>query len=106
VLCVRYVTIVADVDPMGNPEFTYVQVANAIAARIAAGKFSARLPGQRNLAREYRVSYATTRHGIELLRTRGVVISRQGRGTFVTPPARPGMVAPKPSAGPPPQPGR
>ncbi|HUZ25763.1 MAG TPA: GntR family transcriptional regulator [Streptosporangiaceae bacterium] len=80
----------ADVDPIGNPEYTYVQAANAIAARIAAGEFSVRLPSERDLAREYGVACQTLRHGIKLLRTRGVVISRQGRGTFVAQPARPG----------------
>jgi GntR family transcriptional regulator len=66
-----------------------VQVANDIAARIAVGEFTRRLPGERDLAREYKVAYQTVRHGIGLLRTRGLVITRHGRGTFIAPPERP-----------------
>jgi DNA-binding GntR family transcriptional regulator len=58
------------VDAVGNPEYTYVQAANAIAARIEAGEITHRLPAERDLARE--------------LRGRGMIITRQGRGTFVT----------------------
>jgi GntR family transcriptional regulator len=79
-----------EIDPLGNPEYTYVQVANDIAARILAGEFAGRLPGERDLAGQYKVSYQTLRHGIDVLRTRGLVITRHGRGTFVAPPARPG----------------
>jgi GntR family transcriptional regulator len=78
-----------EIDPLGNPEYTYVQIANAIAARIQVGEFTLRLPGERDLAREYAVAYQTVRHGIELLRTRGLVVTRHGRGTFVAPPDRP-----------------
>jgi GntR family transcriptional regulator len=79
----------AEIDPIGNPEFTYVQVANAIAARIQAGKIISKLPAERDLAREMGVSYQTARRGIGLLRDRGMVITRHGRGSFVTPPAQP-----------------
>jgi GntR family transcriptional regulator len=81
---------VPEVDPLGNPEYTYVQIANDIAARIQAGEFTRRLPAERDLARQYKVAYQTVRHGIGLLRTRGLVITRHGRGTFVTPPGPPG----------------
>jgi DNA-binding GntR family transcriptional regulator len=33
--------------------------------------------------KEYGVAYMTVRHGMEVLRERGLVITRQGRGTFV-----------------------
>lgn len=79
----------SEVDPIANPEYTYVQVANAIAARIQAGKITRKLPAERDLARELGVSYQTVRHGIGLLRDRGMVITRHGRGNFVTPPAQP-----------------
>lgn len=71
---------------MGNPEYAYVQVANILALRIAAGQITGgRLPGERDLARDLGVAYATVRHGIALLRTRGLVITRHGRGTFMVP---------------------
>jgi DNA-binding GntR family transcriptional regulator len=83
----------AEIDPFGNPELTYVQVANAIAARIQSGEFAGRLPGERDLAREYGVAYQTLRHGIGLLRSRGLVITRHGRGTFVAHEGGPGPPA-------------
>ena len=75
----------ADVDPIGNPDYTYVQAANAIAARIEAGEITHRLPAERNLAKELGVAYQTLRHSMKLLRDRGLIITRQGRGTFVAP---------------------
>jgi DNA-binding GntR family transcriptional regulator len=66
-----------------RPEFTYVQVADVIAARIKAGRYAGQLPGERDLAAEFGVSYGTVRHSAEVLRGRGLVITRQGRGTFV-----------------------
>ena len=67
---------------LGNAERTYVQVANAIAARIEDGRFSGRLPSERDLARDFGVAYQTLRHAMKLLRERGLIITRQGRGTF------------------------
>jgi DNA-binding GntR family transcriptional regulator len=72
------------VDAVGNPEYTYVQAANAIAARIEAGEITHRLPAERDLARELGVAYQTLRHSMKVLRGRGMIITRQGRGTFVT----------------------
>ena len=74
-----------EVDPIGNADYTYVQAANAIAARIEAGEITHRLPAERNLAKELGVAYQTLRHSMKLLRDRGLIITRQGRGTFVAP---------------------
>ncbi len=71
------------VDPLGDPQPTYLQVAGSIAARIQAGEFTCRLPSERKLTREYGVAYMTLRHAMEVLRERGLIITRQGRGTFV-----------------------
>jgi GntR family transcriptional regulator len=68
---------------MGNPERTYIQVARAIAARIESGEISRRLPAERALAEEYNVSYQTLRRSMGVLRDQGLIITRQGRGTFV-----------------------
>jgi DNA-binding GntR family transcriptional regulator len=70
------------VDPLGA-DFAYVQVANNIAVRIKAGEITHRLPSERDLAEEYGVAYQTVRHAMKLLRERGLIITRQGRGTFV-----------------------
>lgn len=72
------------VDPLGDPRHAYVQIADVIAARIASGRYHGQLPGERDLAREFGVAYQTQRHAMQLLRTRGLIITRQGRGTFTT----------------------
>lgn len=61
-------------------------MASAIAARIRAGQYTHRLTAERPLAAELGVSYQTRRHGIKLLREQGMVVTRQGRGTFIAPP--------------------
>jgi GntR family transcriptional regulator len=77
----------SEIDPIGSPEYTYVQVANAIKARIKAGEITHRLPAERALARELGVAYQTLRSGMDVLRGDGVIVTRQGRGTFVAPAA-------------------
>ena len=77
-----------EIDPLG-PDFIYIQVANDIAARIEVGEITHKLPAERALADEYGVAYQTVRHAMAVLRERGLIITRQGRGTFVAPAARP-----------------
>ncbi len=72
-----------DVDPMRNPKATYLQVAEAITARIRDGEITYKLPAERALAAEYGVAYQTVRRSMKLLRDQGLIITRQGRGTFV-----------------------
>ena len=71
------------IDPLGGPEVTYIRVANHLAARIEAGEYTHKLPAERALAEEYGVAYQTLRHAMQVLRERGIIITRQGRGTFV-----------------------
>jgi GntR family transcriptional regulator len=75
---------VAKIDPLG-PGKTYLRVADKIAARIDAGELTYKLPAERSLAEEYGVAYQTVRRSMEILRDRGLIITRQGRGTFVDP---------------------
>jgi GntR family transcriptional regulator len=75
------------VDPLG-PDFAYIQVANHIASRIEVGEIKHKLPAERALAEEYGVAYQTVRHAMQVLRERGLIITRQGRGTFVAPAAQ------------------
>jgi GntR family transcriptional regulator len=80
---------VPDFDPeAGGPAYTYVRVADHIAARIAAGELApgARLPAERDLAAEYRVALGTARRAVEELRVRGLVVTLAAKGTFVTAP--------------------
>ena len=74
------------IDPLG-PDFTYIQVANDIATKIEVGEITHRLPAERALAEEYGCAYQTVRHAMKVLRERGLIITRQGRGTFVNPAA-------------------
>jgi DNA-binding transcriptional MocR family regulator len=54
----------------------YQQVADAIAARIAAGQYPVRLPAERDLAEEFGVSYPTVR--LRLGPPRSLVPARRG----------------------------
>ena len=74
------------IDP-NAPKLVYVQVADHITARIAAGELApgARLPAERDLAAEYGVAYDTIRRATALLRNRGLILTIVGRGTFVSP---------------------
>ena len=61
----------------------YQQVADAIAARIADGRYLCKLPSERDLAWEFEVSYVTVRRATAILRERGLIVSIHGRGTFI-----------------------
>lgn len=71
-----------------GPAYVYMQVADHIAARIAARDLppGARLPGERDLAGEYGVALGTARRAIEELRDRGLVVTLPAKGTFVAEP--------------------
>jgi DNA-binding GntR family transcriptional regulator len=75
--------------PALNPDSVmplYEQAADWIAAHIDDGRLAAgeKLPSERYLADDWEIGYQTIRHAIEVLRERGLVVSRQGKGTFVT----------------------
>ena len=63
----------------------YVQAADYIAARIAAGELKSgmRLPAERDLAEQWGIAYQTVRRTMRELRERGLVGSRAGKGTYV-----------------------
>jgi GntR family transcriptional regulator len=63
----------------------YQQVADAIAARIAAGQYPCKLPSELDLAEEFGVSHGTARRAMAILRERGLIVSIHGRGTFIAP---------------------
>ena len=73
-------------DPnVGPPGYTYMKMADHIAARIGARELTSgiRLPAERQLAREYGVSLGTARRVAQELRERSVVITLPVKGTFV-----------------------
>jgi DNA-binding GntR family transcriptional regulator len=69
-----------------GPELAYLRVADEIEARIKRGQLAPgdKLPGERDLAAEFEVSYPTARRAAEVLRERGLIETVHGKGTFVT----------------------
>jgi GntR family transcriptional regulator len=63
----------------------YLAVADRLKERIASGEFApgSQLPSGRELAAEYAVAPNTVLSAIRQLRDDGLVVSQQGRGTFV-----------------------
>lgn len=64
----------------------YEQIADWVAAEIAAGRLSPgdKFPDSRELAEQWGVAYLTVRRAMQELSARGLVVSRVGKGTFVT----------------------
>jgi GntR family transcriptional regulator len=69
----------------------YHEIASRLRDQIAGGVLAPgqRLPSEPDLAAEYTASRNTVRLAIALLINQGLVVSRQGLGTFVVEPARP-----------------
>jgi len=69
----------------------YQEIADRLRTRIASGALppGQRLPSEPDLAAEYDASRNTVRLAIALLINQGLVVSRQGLGTFVVEPAKP-----------------
>lgn len=62
----------------------YSQVEDAIAARIGDDLHPGdRLPTEDELIRQFAVSRITVRHAVQNLVARGLIVTEQGRGTFV-----------------------
>ena len=63
----------------------YEQAADWIAAHIQDGRLEPgeQLPSERYLADDWEIGYQTIRHAMVVLRERGLLVSRQGKGTFV-----------------------
>jgi GntR family transcriptional regulator len=70
----------------------YLQLRDALAARIACGEWKPgiAIPSEGDLAREVGVSKGTMRKSLDLLEGEGLLIRRQGRGTFVVDPGSQG----------------
>jgi GntR family transcriptional regulator len=69
----------------------YQQIADQLRAQIGNGVLAPgqRLPSEPDLAAQYEASRNTVRLAIALLTNQGLVVSRQGLGTFVPEPAKP-----------------
>ena len=68
-------------------EPAYAQLVRILLGQIAAGVFRSgdRLPSEAQLCERYGVSPMTVRRVINILADQGVVLTEQGRGTFVKP---------------------
>ncbi|MGW2206341.1 GntR family transcriptional regulator [Streptomyces sp. NPDC001774] len=68
-----------------DPRSAYAQVADDLRNQIAHGMLKAgqRLEGNAKLAERYGVAAMTVRHALDILRDEGLIVSQQGRGTFV-----------------------
>ncbi|MEU9015856.1 winged helix-turn-helix domain-containing protein [Streptomyces sp. NPDC048479] len=68
-----------------DPRSAYAQVADDLRRKIAAGLLRAgqKLDGNAKLAERYGVAPMTVRHALGVLRDEGLIVSQQGRGTFI-----------------------
>jgi len=73
------------------PRARYQQIADRLRDRITDGVYGPgeRLPSEPDLIDEYQASRNTVRLAIALLTNQGLVVTRQGLGTFVQQPTRP-----------------
>jgi GntR family transcriptional regulator len=69
----------------------YQQIADRLRAQIDSGELGPgeRLPSEPDLVRDFDASRNTVRLAIALLTNQGLVVTRQGLGTYVLEPARP-----------------
>lgn len=68
-----------------DPRSAYEQVADDLRRKIASGalKPGQRLDGNAKMAEHYGVAAMTIRHALDILRSERLIVSQQGRGTFV-----------------------
>lgn len=66
----------------------YQQLASVLRQQIDAGQLmpGAALPPESSLTRKYRVSRITARQALDLLVEEGLIVRKQGKGTYVCPP--------------------
>lgn len=74
--------VLQDLDPE-SPASRYRQIADQLAAAILDQRPGIRLPSEHEIVARLRVSRATATQALRDLEQRGLVIRRQGRGTFV-----------------------
>jgi GntR family transcriptional regulator len=77
----RYGSAMIDADRPGPP---WRQLADDLRARITAGEWTGRLPGEKSLAQEYGVALGTLRKAMALLRSEGLIRTDRGWGSYVT----------------------
>lgn len=85
-----------------DPRNLRQQIANEIAISIRDGFYpqGRRLPSERDLAEQFKVSRPTVREAMIILEARGLVKPRQGAGVYVTEAPRPETTPPELDIGP------
>jgi GntR family transcriptional regulator len=75
----------------GVPHAKYQQIADRLRDQITSGALAPeeRLPSEPDLVRQFDASRNTVRLALALLTNQGLVVTRQGLGTFVQAPAKP-----------------
>jgi GntR family transcriptional regulator len=84
------VAVVAEIDP-DDSRAPYIRVADGLRAAIQAGDLApgSPLPSLPQICAAHEVSPGTARNAVRVMREEGLVVTRQGKGTFVrTAPAR------------------
>jgi DNA-binding GntR family transcriptional regulator len=76
--------LIVHIDPDGL-QAPYVQLADALRARIAAGEFppGRKVPSQTQLEEESGLSRNTVKKALDVLKSEGLLITAPGRGLFV-----------------------
>jgi DNA-binding GntR family transcriptional regulator len=71
-----------------GPKTIYAQIVDYVAAHIESGDWQPghRLPSERDMAESWGVAYLTIRRAMRELRKKGLIVSVQGRGTYVKDP--------------------
>lgn len=68
-----------------SPVPLYMQIVEHIASAVERGDLAPgeKLPAGRDLAEEWEVGYSTVTSGVRVLIERGILVTGQGKGTFV-----------------------
>ena len=68
-----------------SPVPLYEQIARHITDSVGRGDLAPgdRLPSGRDLADDWEVGYSTVQHAMQALAERGIVVTSQGKGTFI-----------------------
>lgn len=70
----------------GAADYLYVQLANVLRKRIETGEMprGSRMPSLDELVAEYDLAEMTVRRALAILINEGLVVTRPGRGTYVS----------------------
>jgi DNA-binding GntR family transcriptional regulator len=75
-------------EKLEGPEPMYRQIADRISAQIEDGTYppNSRVPSEAEICEQFNVSRRTVRSAYAILLERDLVVTSQGKGTYVKPP--------------------